>query len=61
MEEEGKEKRKRADEKHTNWELFRISTAFLKEQEPKWRTRTIEECARIKAIEKQDRMAIERK
>ena len=41
-----------------HWKLLRLSTDFLKQNAPKWRTSRIEECARIKELEKEDRLSI---
>lgn len=57
MEDETDRKLK-AEGKTASWELFRISVNFLKQNGEKWRTRKIEECDRIRAMEKEERMSI---
>ena len=48
----------RAGRKTASWELFRLSVNFLKENGRKWKTRKIEECDKIRAMEKEERMSI---
>ena len=52
------ERKKKAERRERQWDLIRLSTEYLKQNEPKWRTRKIEECERIKEEEKKDRLAI---
>ena len=52
------ERKKKAERRERQWDLIRLSPEYLKQHEPKWRTRKIEECERIKEEEKKDRLAI---
>jgi hypothetical protein len=51
-----KKRKENAERRERQWDL--ISTEYLKQNEPKWRTKKIEECERIKEEEKKDRLAI---
>ena len=53
MQEEEDDRKEREEMRTKHWKLMR-----LKQNEPKWRTRRIEECARIKEMEKEDRLSI---
>ena len=46
------ERKMSAESKSKHWEMMRLSTEFLKQNEQKWRTRKIEECDRIRELEK---------
>ena len=48
-------RKERAEKRNKQWELLRVSIAFLKTNKLKWRTRKIEECTQIKEIEKEER------
>ena len=55
---EDEERKLLAKEKEDHWRLLRLSIQYLKENEPKWRSRKIKECDRIREEEKADRLAI---
>jgi hypothetical protein len=42
-----KERKQTAEKREMQWDLIRLSKEYLKQNEPKWRTRKIEECERI--------------
>jgi hypothetical protein len=48
QEEMDKERKKNAERRERQWDLIRLSTEYLKQNEPKWRTIKIKECERIK-------------
>jgi hypothetical protein len=52
------ERKQTAEKSERQLDLIRLSTEYLKQNEPKWRTMKIEECERIKEEEKKDRLAI---
>ena len=41
-----------------HWELLRVSMEFIKKNEQKWRTRNLQECTKIRELEKEERLAI---
>ena len=47
-----------AREREDHWSLLRLSIQYLKENEPKWRSRKIKNCDRIGEEEKTYRLAI---
>ena len=56
----GEEKKEKARRKEDHWKLFRLSTAYLRENERGWMLRRIKEHERIKEEEKEDRLALVR-
>ena len=58
IQDEDEERKLLAKEKEDHWRLLRLSIQYLKENEPKWRSRKIKECDRIREEEKADRLAI---
>ena len=58
-----KEERDRKDvarKKEESWSLLRMSISFLRENEEGWKMRKIKECERIRAEEREDRLALAR-
>ena len=48
------ERKSSAESKSKHWEMMRLSTEFLKQNEQKWRTRKLEEFKIIMKLEKKE-------